>query len=254
MKKRHLLILKELEIRNKVLVTEMAQKLNVTPETIRKDFGILAMKGSLKRFHGGAVRANEFVMESKFEKKITTYYLEKERVGKKAASYIKDGDCVAIGMGTTTLHVARNIKARNVTVITNSLAVANLLTELSDVKRFDGEVILLGGAINSHLQTVSGPWTIHNLSHCQFDLSFVSCGGITKDGVYDFHNDESSASSLMTQNSNDAFLLFDSSKIGVETNVSMCSISSFQYMISNRTIPNEFLSNQNFNNIQWIEG
>jgi len=90
-------------------------------------------------------------LSQSFAEKEDKYAKEKERVGKLAASFIKDGDTIILDSGTTTKYIVPNITAKNVTIITNSL---NIAYELSNNSNF--EVIVTGGLLRTRTQALVG--------------------------------------------------------------------------------------------------
>ena len=102
---RHHFILKQLEVHEKVMVTDLARMQNVAPETIRRDLAELELNGQLIRIHGGAV---PYIVEREmvYEKKLSLHLNEKKRIAKRAAEMIQDGDTIAVDVGSTTVHIA----------------------------------------------------------------------------------------------------------------------------------------------------
>ncbi|MDA6162142.1 DeoR/GlpR transcriptional regulator, partial [Escherichia coli] len=73
----------------------------------------------------------------------------KKKIGEAAASFISDGDTIVLDVGSTTLHIAGSIEnVENVTIVTNSLAAAEILNTRMENKLFNGRVILIGGTVN----------------------------------------------------------------------------------------------------------
>ncbi|WP_423335061.1 DeoR family transcriptional regulator [Neobacillus sp. 19] len=78
MAERYRVIIRELEMKNKINVVDLAIKLNVTPETIRKDLSVLEEKKKLRRIHGGAIQYFGSLKELHFNKKIGIYHNQKK--------------------------------------------------------------------------------------------------------------------------------------------------------------------------------
>ena len=58
---RHELIVKELDAKGSVSVTELSMMLNVSEVTIRKDLTLLEEKNVLYRAHGKAIKINPYI-------------------------------------------------------------------------------------------------------------------------------------------------------------------------------------------------
>lgn len=144
-------IVKQLEVHDKVLVMDLANVLNVTPETIRRDLAELEMNEQLTRIHGGAVPFIPTQREMIYEKKMSLYLEEKKRIAKRAAELIQHGDTIALDLGTTTVHIADMIEdVQSLTVVTNSLSAAIRFNLALEERRISGQVIMLPGITNPY--------------------------------------------------------------------------------------------------------
>jgi DeoR family transcriptional regulator, fructose operon transcriptional repressor len=211
---RHGFILKQLEMYEKVWVTDLARMKNVTPETIRRDLHELEGNEKLTRIHGGAVPYRPDEKEMVYEKKLSFHLEAKKRIAKKAAELIQDGDTIVVDAGTTTVHIADMIQeVHGLTVVTNSLSAAQRFNLAIEERRMTGQVIMLPGMTNPYQASVKGTYTVEFLRRFHFHRAFISCGGVTKEAVYDFDMEESLVSETMMECSREAILLTDSSKL-----------------------------------------
>ena len=114
----------------KVLVGDLAKIYKVSEATVRRDIRELEEKGLLTRTFGGAVPLDYKRFEPSFKENAERYLEEKKSIGRYAASLIQDEDTLLLDAGTTTLELAKNLKAKNTTVLTNSI---DILLELGMV-------------------------------------------------------------------------------------------------------------------------
>ena len=250
---RHEYILARLEKEKKILVAELAKDLKVTPETIRRDLDLLEKEKKLQRVYGGAVRYQQTKNEPHFLKKMNVHAEEKMAIGSKAAEYIEDGDTVMIDVGTTTIHLARAIAdVERVTLVTNSLAVAEELNHRLENKLFDGKVIVLGGMTQPEQRSIVGTLTCKMLDAFRFDKVFLSCGGVTMDAVSDYDFEECLVSAAMAERGNRVFLLADSAKIDVQSFYQICPLSTVDYVISNQEMPHSWKEKHHDAMLQWM--
>jgi len=136
-------IRKLVEEHGRVTVLELSIHLNVSEATIRRDLEELNGKGWVRRTHGGAVRAERASKESPMLQRISEQQIEKQRIGEATAKIIEEEQTIFLGSGTTVLEVARHLpKEVQLTVITNSLPVANHLASYPNV-----EMIVIGGML-----------------------------------------------------------------------------------------------------------
>ncbi|QNG59415.1 DeoR/GlpR transcriptional regulator [Bacillus sp. PAMC26568] len=250
---RYKVIIRELEMKNKIGVVELAIKLNVTPETIRKDLSALEEKKKLRRIHGGAIQYFGVIKEPHFNKKVGIFHLQKKMIGEAAATFIMDGDLVALDVGTTTFQIASSIKdVKNVTIVTNSLAAAELLNNRIENRLFDGKVIVLGGISNPLQRSISGSITNKLLEQFYFDKAFISCGGISMDGICDFNVDEASASSIMMKRSRQVYVVADSSKLNQRALFNIGPFSAIDCLITDQKMPIDWLKDPVLRDVDWV--
>ncbi|MGE7672640.1 DeoR/GlpR family DNA-binding transcription regulator [Lysinibacillus sp. NPDC094403] len=207
-------ILKHLEADGKIVVANIADELQVAPETIRRDFDELEQQHLLTRVHGGAVKYTNVRNEPAFLRKLQMQKEAKRNIARLAARRICDGDTIVVDTGTTTVHIADFLLAvDDITVVTNSIAAAVQFNLAIEERRMTGKVILLGGTTNPRQSSVTGAMTLELLGNMNFDKAFISCGGISEGIVYDYDLDESLISKKMIDHSKVNFLLADASKI-----------------------------------------
>jgi DeoR/GlpR family transcriptional regulator of sugar metabolism len=174
---------------------------------------------------------------------------EKKAIGLKAAELINDHDRVIIDVGTTTLELAHALKnVENVTIVTLSLAAANVLSDRLEEKWFSGQVIVLGGSVNPYQKSISGGMTCELLRNLHFDKAFLSCGGLTPEEVTDYDMEESLASSIMVERANEVFLLADHSKLGRRSFYHICPLEHIDGVICDREKPGDW----NIPTLKWI--
>lgn len=246
-------ILEKLESEKKVLVASLAQELGVAPETIRRDLDALEKEKKVKRVHGGAVRYLQTNNEPHFIKKMNVMAEEKAAIGRKAAEFIQDGDTIMVDVGTTTIQMAKAIAGvKSLTVVTNSLAVADELNTRLENQEFDGKIIILGGTTNPTQKSIVGVLACKMLEAFRFDKLFLSCGGLTTNYVSDYDFEEAMVSTAMVERSNQVFLLADSSKIDNESFCKICPLETVDYIISDGEMPLSWKQKELDTMIQWI--
>jgi DeoR family transcriptional regulator, fructose operon transcriptional repressor len=254
MSERYKRILRELDMKTKISVIDLALKLNVTPETIRKDLSALEEKKKLRRIHGGAIKYVGVSNEPHFNHKVSIAHHQKQLIGEVAAAFIMDGETIALDVGSTTLHIASSVKnVKNVTIVTNSLAAAEILNNRLESNIFNGKVIVLGGTSNPLQRSISGSITNQLLEHFYFDKAFISCGGISKDGICDFDVDEATASSIMIKRSKQVYVVADSSKVNQRALFHIDSLSSINVVISDQEMPIQWSKDASMRELHWIK-
>jgi DeoR/GlpR family transcriptional regulator of sugar metabolism len=156
---------------------ELAELLGVSGSTVRRDLERLELLGALRRVHGGAYFPAAAIGENSFAEVVDENAAEKDAVAARAAQLVSDGEVVLLDIGTTTMRIARNLRGRDVTVITSSLAVFDVLRTDSAVN-----LVMLGGAVRRNFQTLVGPITEDALATVRADIAFLTCTGVRPDG------------------------------------------------------------------------
>jgi DeoR family transcriptional regulator, fructose operon transcriptional repressor len=188
-----------------LLVTELA----VSESTVRRDLSALEEEGVVRRTHGGAVFVSDRFAALNYADREGTAVTEKEAIGRIAAGLVKDGQTILLDGGTTTFQVARNLLARSLQVVTNSLPIANLLHSASSI-----ELILIGGYIYPRTGVALGPYAQQMLSSLHVDTAIMGIAGITEDSLYNANVLMVDAELQMMRSAGEVVLVADSSKFG----------------------------------------
>src|SRR4051812_26010367 len=129
-RQRQELILDEVRSTGGVRVSDLVERLGVSDMTVRRDIEVLAARGLVTRVHGGATAAGSSVEEPGFAAKSGLHTDAKQAIARAAVTLIEPGASVALSAGTTTHAVAAELVAiPRLTVVTNSLRVAEVLHE-----------------------------------------------------------------------------------------------------------------------------
>jgi DeoR/GlpR family transcriptional regulator of sugar metabolism len=204
-------ILELIDEEGSVAVDELALRFDVSEMTIRRDLRLLQKNGFLRRVHGGATSNRGRSYEPPFLLRATEHNDAKAAIGKKAADLVQDGDSIALDVGTTTLELARHLEDRqNLTVITPSLHIANLLANHPGIR-----LILPGGVVRPGELSMVGRLTEDALEGFFIDKLFLGIGGIDLEaGLTEFNVDDSQVKQALIRRAKECIVLTDSSKFG----------------------------------------
>lgn len=210
-RQQHILDLAQVE--GRVEVNALAESLDVTPETIRRDLTSLERVGRLRRVHGGALPVQRLGFEPSVSARSQRFVAEKSRIAKAAIELVPEEGTVLIDAGTTTLRLAESLPSqRELTVVTNSLPAASVLSILPTI-----ELYLLGGRFRTRTQAIVGEWMEGSLSDLTIDVAFLGTNGISLTrGLTTPDPVESRAKRAMVGAARRAVVLADSSKFGPE--------------------------------------
>ena len=159
----------------RVEVTALAETLDVTTETIRRDLIALERRGLLVRVHGGAIPVDRLGYEPAVAVRDSVLTTEKEAIAKRALEEIPDEGSILLDAGTTTLRIAQLLPVdRELTVVTNSLPHATLLAAMPNVT-----LHFVGGRIRPRTLAAVDEAAQHFLEDVFGDVAFIGANGIS---------------------------------------------------------------------------
>ena len=220
-----------------VTLDELAQHLDVSVSTVRRDVSALEGGGNVRRTHGGArwmvPKSDEFTFSSRDTHELS----EKEAIGRACAGLIKPRQTVIIDAGTTPYHVARHLESLTLQVVTNSLPVANHFASHARI-----EVVVSGGIIYPRLGVLVGPMAVDAFRKTHADVAIMSAGGITTEGVTNSHALLVEIQRAMMHAAGRVILCLDHTKLGRRSVAHLCGLAQIDLLITDRAAPEETLS------------
>ncbi|RNB88649.1 DeoR/GlpR transcriptional regulator [Brevibacillus nitrificans] len=165
-----------IEKQKNVTVQQLIEHFRVSDMTVRRDLVQLEKLGTFKRVHGGVVYTEDLEEDILLSIREDSHKPEKERIAEKAVSLVLEGQSVLLDAGSTTLEIARKLLAqKNITVITNAINIASLLSQNVNL-----QVIMTGGDVRHSTQSLVGPTTVQFLRQLQVDHAFIGCSGLSQ--------------------------------------------------------------------------
>ena len=216
-------ILSILKDRQSVTVKELAQILNASESTVRRDLNMLHKKKKLEKVFGGAVVDSSTYIhtEDKIEVRKSIHTNEKDLIASYAATLIEDGDFVYIEAGSTTELIIDHIKAENVLFVTNSPGHNRKLC----LRGFT--CILLGGELRLLTDALVGCYALELLEKFNFNKGFFGTNAISlESGFTTSYPTEASMKSAAIARCQKAYVLADASKFGSVAAITFADISS----------------------------
>lgn len=244
------MIEKQISENGSVLVIELANRFNVTTETIRGDLYKLEKQGVLVRTYGGATIAGNGDSELNVNEREVVNSEGKQKIGSVAASMIRDGETVFLDASTSALHLSRSIKNKHVTVITNANKIVTELAECPDI-----HVICIGGFLNARNMSYSGRIAEETIKKNYFaDKFFFSCKGVTFDhGLADTNEGEAEIKKCMLANSESAIFLCDKNKLGKIGVRMITDFSGIDFLITDIDLDEEWVKKLDENDIKLMK-
>ncbi|MBO4897101.1 MAG: DeoR/GlpR transcriptional regulator [Clostridia bacterium] len=228
-------------------VDYLADKIHISPSSIRRDLKRLEQSGLITRSYGGAELKHSLNRQIPFDLRYHLNTKEKSIVASKAASLVKSEDVIFLDSSTSTYYMIEHlVSLKNITVITNSL------TGMTALSQFNINSILIGGHINSENRTCCvGPYTEEFINSLHADYCFFSVQSLTKSGeLFDCFSDELVPRKTMLKNAEKKVFLCDSHKLNRHSAYKLCNVSELDYVVSDVEIE-EYLDDK-YDNITFL--
>lgn len=214
-------------------VDDLSAHFDVTPQTIRKDLNELCDARHLTRTHGGAMLSSG-VENVAYESRRALALVEKQMIGRLAASIIPNNSSLFINIGTTTEEVARALtRHEGLLVITNNIHVASILSPVPKI-----EVIVVGGMVRKTDGGIVGETTVDAIRQFKVDFAVMGVSAIDEEGaLLDFDYREVRAAQAIISNSRKVILVADNMKFARSAPVRIGQMSDVDVFVTDRLPP-----------------
>lgn len=238
-------ILELMHANGAVSLRDIAQAVQSSEVTVRRDLRILEADGLLNRHHGGATLPGALATppgalsrEPTYAQKAQVAAAEKAAIAELAASLVEDGDAIVIGAGTTTQLFAQQLtRYAELAVVTNSLLVAQALANAPRV-----EVVLTGGTLRGAILALVGSAAERSLAGLRVRRAFISGNGLTPErGVSTPNMQVASVDRALAAAAEEIVVLADHTKIGVDTMVQTVPTDEIDHLVTDDAAPRDVL-------------
>ena len=235
---RHSMIIKAVNERSSVTIAELAEMLDVSASTVKRDLIILANEGKIIKVRGGAMSRNESItsVEKNVEEKASICTEEKMTIAKYAAELIENGDFVFLDAGTTTEKMIDYLNVKDVTFVTNGFIHAKKLA------RKGYKVFITGGEIKASTEAIVGAECVLTLKNYNFTKCFMGTNGISLTAGFTTPDvNEARVKSAAIESSREVYVLADHSKFDEVSSATFAGLGK-AVIITDR-IPNRKYNN-----------
>lgn len=212
-----------------IQASQISELLQVSLVTVRKDLQRMEEEGLLHRTHGGAaIRENRISLDPRGS--------AMEAIAEAVAGQIRDGDCVIMNAGNTTLLTARKLLGRkNITIITNSIAIARELVQQTGIK-----LIFLGGEVNAEAIFTYGWDAVTQLEQYKANKLILSVSGLScSAGLTTRHMEAADLLRTMIARTQTVIAVADDTKIGFESFCHVGDLSVVDMLMTNTCAASE---------------
>ena len=208
---RHHQIMQAIAELGTIRTKEIAAKLEVTDETIRKDFELLEKQGLIVRSHGGAQLPKRIIRDIPLTERQLMNREAKQAIAKAAVKRIQPNETIFIDASSTALTLTQYLPDFHLTVLTNS---HDVISALADNKNVD--LISTGGLFDSRSRSLIGLVAEKTLRRYNIHRMFFSGNGLDLDrGISDGNSRQAAFKEHVIPASEEICFLADASKIGV---------------------------------------
>ncbi len=214
---------------------ELADSLEVSESTIRRDLEQLEQSGEARRTHGGAFWTGETATMRIFETRRDDAWPAKSAIGTAAASLVEDHDTILLDGGSTTYEIARHLVGRPLQVVTNSLPVAHLLSSSDTI-----DLVMIGGCVRGRTAVAIGPMADSMLRTINVGKAFLSVAGITERGYFNSDMMLVESEKAMLAAADQAIVVADSSKFGKVSLSRLCGLQEVNAVVTDGSIDSQW--------------
>ena len=192
-----------------ITVSELSARLYASPATIRRDIALLEKSGLIVKSYGGIALAGGHNRFIELEQRQSSHRQEKLRIAEEAASHVESGDAIFLDASSTVITMLPFLTQPNLTIITNSLMVADRMGNQG------ARVFSIGGQLQERSKSFGGSIAERAVRAFHADKMFFSAAGVSENGdIFDFYEDDISVRQAMIDCSSEQYFLCDSSKYG----------------------------------------
>lgn len=232
---RRMEIFDDLQRNKTVEVNALANHYRVTPMTIRRDLAIFQKQGLVTTTYGGAYLNQGAAVEPNFALKSSQMKEGKQLIARRAASLVNEGETIIIDCGSTAYELAKYIAHMNITVITNSLPVMNILKDHESIK-----LIMAPGQYNHVSAGALSTYTLNFYRELHADKVFMSTQGFDERiGLSVPDMEDAAVKKVILQAAREKILLADMSKYKREYLAVHAKLEDFSIIVNDGKFPSD---------------
>ncbi|NUQ63487.1 MAG: DeoR/GlpR transcriptional regulator [Pirellulales bacterium] len=211
---------------------DLAEALQVSESTVRRDIEQLEEQGAAQRIHGGVLYCGASPKLPHFDLQQPEHRNEKRAIAEKAVELIENGDTILLDGGSTTYEIARLLVGRPLHVVTNSLPVANLFA--ADPS---SDLVVVGGNVCPRTGVAQGPVADTMIASLRVRKTILSVASISEEGFFNNNLLLAQTERAMMKAADTVIVVADSSKFGHQSLTHLCELSAVEYLVVDSGIP-----------------
>jgi len=235
-------ILEEVQRTGGVRVNDLTRLLGVSDMTVRRDLDVLDSRGLLTKVHGGAtVRRAGSTDEPAFTVKAEMEQPAKDAIARTAAALVRPGTAIGISGGSTTYTLARHlVGVPDLTVVTNSLRVADVLHAHASASPGNNQTVILTGGMRTPSEALVGPIAVQAIRTLHLDQVFLGVYGMDAAAGYTSPNlMESETNRALVAAARNLVVVADHTKWGVVGLSAFAGLGDAAVLVTDDGLPPE---------------
>jgi DeoR family transcriptional regulator, glycerol-3-phosphate regulon repressor len=234
---RQITLLNVVKSQGSVTVDELASRLGVTLQTVRRDVQKMAEDGLLTRFHGGVRIPSSTTQNIEHQQRENLNADGKTRIANAVAAAVPNDCSLILNIGTTTEAIAKAlINHKGLRVITNNLNVASILSVNPAC-----EVIVVGGVVRTRDRGIVGEAAVEFIKQFKVDIAIIGISGIETDGTLrDYDYREVKVSQAIISHAREVWLAADQSKFNRPAMVELARFSQIDKLFTDVRPPDPY--------------
>jgi len=230
-------LLELVRLRRFATLPELAEQLQVSESTIRRDLELLEEQGAAQRIHGGVLYSGVSPRLPDVDVRQPARWEQKKAIAQRAVELIEDGDTVLLDGGSTTYEVARLLIGRPLHVVTNSLPVANLFAPDTS-----SDLVMIGGNICSRTGVAQGPIADRMIASMKVRKTILSVAAVHDEGFFNNNVLLVETERAMMRAADRIIVVVDSSKFGRQSLVRLCALGEVHSLVTDNGISEDWRS------------
>ncbi|MDA3958031.1 DeoR/GlpR family DNA-binding transcription regulator [Oceanispirochaeta sp.] len=217
-------------------VKDLSILFGVSEPTIRQDLDKVENAGEIARDHGGAFLKNIQLAVSSLSLEHRENMDLKQRIGNKAAEFVRSGSTIIMDSGTTVTELAKVLKGKkDLRIITNSLNIALIIGAEPGM-----EVHMTGGEFKAPTLSLTGEKAAAYFSNTHTQQLFLATAGVSLSSGLTYPGfSDIPVKKAMIESAEEVFLLADSTKINKTAFAALHALDRIDYLITDNRISSE---------------
>jgi DeoR family transcriptional regulator, aga operon transcriptional repressor len=229
-------VLRLLEMRDFLSVTELSKAFGTSEVTVRSDLAELAQLGLVARVRGGVRALQRGQSEVAFDLRLRIEAAPKRAIARAAAALVDEGEAIALDSSTTAYYLALELRAKHdLVVVTNGLLIAAALADAPGIS-----VLVTGGMLRLSAMSLVGDLGADVLRTTRINKGFLGARGLSLErGLMDLNPDEVRTKQAMAEACEQVFGILDGTKWHRSALLSFASAGDLYGIVTDASAPPE---------------